>query len=72
MLIHKLVLRRRGGNNSVELSLLVLLYNTKLINKLKFNIYKKPKLKIRNSMIIQIFMNLENHPTIHSEERSTC
>ena len=71
MLIHKLVLRSRGGNNSVDLSLFVLLYNTNLINKLKFNIYKETKTK-NYSLTVQIFINLENHPTFHSEERSIC
>ena len=39
-------LRRREGNISVDLSLSVSLYNTKIMNKLKFNDLKK-KIKKR-------------------------
>ena len=42
-------LRRRGGNISVDLSLLVLLYNANFMRKIKYNVfYKKLKLKIIN------------------------
>ena len=49
---------------SVDLSLFVLLYNTNFIHKLKFN-----DLKIINYLTLQIFENLQNNPTFHSEER---
>ena len=34
-------LRRRGGNNSEELSFFLLLYNTNFLNKLKLNDFSK-------------------------------
>ena len=53
---------------SVDLSLFVLHYNTNLMNKLKLNDFLKTKNK-NNSLTVQIFVHLQNHPTFHSEER---
>ena len=53
---------------SVDLSLLGLLNNTNFINNLKFNDFLKTKNQ-NNSLTVQIFINLQNHPTFHSEER---
>ena len=40
-------LRRRGGNISVDFALIVLLYNTNFMNKLKFNdLFKIKNLKL--------------------------
>ena len=61
-------LRRRSRNISVDLSLFVLLYNTDFMNKLKFNDFLKLK-KLLNSLTVQIFFNLRNHPTFNSEKR---
>ena len=55
-------LMRRGGNVSVDLSSFVLLYNKNFTNELKFN-------DKNNSLTVQIFFNLQNHPTFHSKER---
>ena len=55
-------LMRRGGNVSVDLSSFVLLYNKNFMNELKFN-------DKNNSLTVQIFFNLQNHPTFHSKER---
>ena len=57
-------LRRIAGN----LFLYVLLYNTILLNKLKFNTFFKKLLK-NNSLTVQIFFIFQNYPTFHSEER---
>ena len=54
-IIFGIVFRRRGGNISINLSLFVLLYNTNVMNKLKFN-----DLKI-NSLTGPIFFNLQNY-----------
>ena len=60
-------LRRRGGNISVDLSLSVSLYNTKIMNKLKFNDLKKT---LKNEFIdCTSFFNVQNHPTFHARER---
>ena len=53
----------------VDLSLFVLHYNTNFMNKLEFNVKKKKFKPINNTLIVQIFYNLQNHPTIHTEER---
>ena len=40
------------------------------MHKLKFNIKKITKLKTKNnSLTVNTFFNLQNHPTFHSEER---
>ena len=57
-------LRRIAGN----LFLYVLLYNTNLLNKLKFNTFFK-KLLTNNSLTVQLFFIVQNYPTVHSEER---
>ena len=51
-------------------SLFVLLYNTNFMNKLKFNdILKTKNDKQFIDCTVHIFFNLQNHPTLHSEER---
>ena len=66
-IIIQVSLRSRGGNISEDLSLFYFAYNTNFINKLKFNDLKT--IKNTNSMTVQVFFNLQNHPTFHSEER---
>ena len=64
-------LRRRGGNNYVDLSLFVLLYNivhTNFMKKLEFN-YLKKWLNKKLLLTVHIFYNLQSHHTFHSEER---
>ena len=67
-------LGRRGGNISVDLSLVVLLYNTNFLNKLKFNDFLKLKTE-NNSLIVQIFFNIHSPPTFRSlskRKRGLC
>ena len=53
---------RRGGTISEDLSLIVLLYNTNYMSKLKFT-------KTKNcSLTVKQCSNLQNNPTFHSEE----
>ena len=53
-------MRRRGETISVDLGLFVLLYNTNLMNELKFN--DKKNLNPKNTLTVQIFYNLLIHP----------
>ena len=54
-------LRRRGGNISVDLSLLVLLYNANFMNKPKCKDFFILKTK-NNSMTLQIFLKSTKSP----------
>ena len=60
-------MRRRGGTISVDLYLFVLFIIQTSQTNLKFNDFKK--ILKNNALIIQIFYNLQNHPTFRSEER---
>ena len=53
---------------TIAVVLLVLLYNTNFMNIIKFDDFSKIKNK-NKSLIVQIFYNLKNHPSFHSEER---
>ena len=60
----------RGGNIFVDLSLFVLLYNSNIMNKIKFTDFvKNKKQKHIIVLYVQIFDNLQNPPTFRSEER---
>ena len=59
--------RRKGGTISVDLSLFVFFIIQTSRTNLKFNDFKK--IQKNNALIIQIFYNLQNQPTFHSEER---
>ena len=52
--------RRRGEIISVDLSLFALLYNTNVMNKLKFNDLFKTKTKF--FLTAHIFYNIQNTP----------
>ena len=60
--------RRRGGIISIDLSLLVSLHNNKLHKQTSIQWFKKLK-TTNNLLTLQIFFNLQNHPTFHSKER---
>ena len=61
-------LRRRGGNISVDFSLFVLLYETNFKNKHKLKDFINIK-NTGNSLNVHMFFNLQNPPTVHSEEK---
>ena len=58
--------RRRGGNISVDF--LLLLYETKFLNKFQYDDFLKLIKKI-TALTVQIHYNLQNHPTSHLVER---
>ena len=64
------VLRRRGGNTSEDLSLFVLLYNMNFMSKLKFkDFFFKWKPKIIHWLYNFFQSTRTNHPTFHSDKR---
>ena len=59
---------RWGGKISEDFYVFVLLYNTKLMNKFKFDIFlnQKPNKK---TWTVQILYNIQNHPTFRQVYR---
>ena len=58
----------RVGNISVELSQFVLFFKQTSWTNVNSMIFKKLKTK-QKPLTVQLFFNLQNHPTFHSEER---
>ena len=53
----------------IFLKICLCLYITNFKNKLKFNDFLKTKKNKNTQLTVQIFFNLQNHPSFHSQER---